>query len=192
MARKSRLDKETVVQAAVDLINRDGVGVLSLGQLAQRLGVQTPSLYNHIDGLPGLQRELALCNARNVADVLTSAAIGRSGADALRAMAQAYRTYIKSAPGLYLSSLRASGNEQEPDRARQAEEERALGVSMAVMASFGLQGDEAIHAVRALRSVVHGFATLEVAGGFGIPLEVDESFRRLIDLLVRGLQRAER
>ncbi|MGB8644293.1 MAG: TetR-like C-terminal domain-containing protein [Anaerolineae bacterium] len=45
-----------------------------------------------------------------------------------------------------------------------------------------------MHAVRALRSVVHGFATLEVAGGFGLPLDCDESFRRLVQMLIKGLQ----
>ena len=63
-----------------------------------------------------------------------------------------------------------------------------MQVGLAVMASLGLQGDDAIHAVRGLRSVVHGFATLEVAGGFGMPLDCDESFRRLIAALIRGLQ----
>ena len=42
----------------------------------------------------------------------------------------------------------------------------------------------------ALRSVIHGFATLEVAGGFGLPLDCDESFRRLIAMLIAGLQEA--
>ena len=37
-------------------------------------------------------------------------------------------------------------------------------------------------------SLVHGFATLEIAGGFGLPLDCDESFRRLVDMFIRGLQ----
>jgi hypothetical protein len=57
------------------------------------------------------------------------------------------------------------------------------------MASFGLQGEDALHAVRALRSLVHGFTTLEVSGGFGMPLDLDESFRRLVDLFIAGLQK---
>ena len=40
--------------------------------------------------------------------------------------------------------------------------------------------------VRAVRSVVHGFATLEAEGGFGLPLDCDESFRRMIDMLIRA------
>jgi hypothetical protein len=61
-------------------------------------------------------------------------------------------------------------------------------IVLLIIGSFGLQGDEAIHAVRGLRSLVHGFATLEVAGGFGLALNCDESFRRLIDALLRGWQ----
>jgi hypothetical protein len=65
--------------------------------------------------------------------------------------------------------------------------DRSVRIVAAVIASFGLQGDDALHAVRALRATVHGFATLEVVGGFGLPLDCDESFRRLILVLVRGL-----
>jgi hypothetical protein len=145
-------------------------------------------LYNHVDGLPGLQRALALRNAQLLGDCLTSAAIGKAEGAGLLAVAQAYRQYIKSNPGLYLASLRASGAQNPPDAELQQAEGRVVAIGLAIMASFGLQGEEAIHAVRALRSVVHGFATLEISGGFGLPLDCDESFQRLITLLLRGLQ----
>jgi len=58
------------------------------------------------------------------------------------------------------------------------------------MASLGLQGEEAVHALRAFRSMVHGFVTLEVAGGFGLPEDCDKSFRRMVDTLIVGLQKA--
>lgn len=188
MPRKIRLDKRAVVQAAADLVNREGIESLSLSRLAHQLGVQSPSLYNHIDGLPDLQRELALLNARALGDWLSNAAIGKAGPELLRAVAQAYRDYIKAFPGLYLASLRAAGAHPQMDAELQAEEARSVKIGLAVMASFGLQGEEAIHSVRGLRSMVHGFATLEIAGGFGLPLDCDESFHRLIQLLMRGLQ----
>lgn len=187
MSRRAGLDKVTVVQAAADLANAEGVDALSLGRLAGRLGVRTPSLYNHIDGLPGLYRELSLLNARRLGECLSNVAIGKAGPDAVFAVAQAYRTHIKESPGLYLASLRASGTQVPVDRDLQAAEERVVQVALAVVASFGLSGDDGLHAVRAVRSVVHGFATLEVAGGFGLPLDCDESFRRLITMLIAGL-----
>ena len=190
MPRRAGLNRAAVVNAAVELVNTSGSEALTLRRLADTLGIQTPSLYNHIEGLPGLQRELALVNVHNLGERLSEAAIGKSGPDALLAVAQAYRDYIKEFPGLYLASLRASGNQPQPDPELQAEEARSLRVGLAVMASFGLEGEDALHAVRGLRSLAHGFATLEIGGGFGLTLDCDESFRRLLEMFVRGLQQS--
>ena len=189
MSPRSNLTKQTVVQAAADLINSEGPEALSLGRLAKELGIRTPSLYNHVNGLPGLMRELSVLNAYNLADRISEAAIGQSGADAVRAIMQAMRTYINEYPGLYLSTLRASGTQQEVNPELEHEEARSVKVGLAVMASFGLEGGDAIHALRGLRSLVHGFATLEVSGGFGIPLDLDESFSRLVGLFITGLEK---
>ena len=192
MARRPGLDRDTVVQAAVDLLDSEGAGTLSLGRLAERLGVQTPSLYNHVEGMPGLLRQLALRNARDLAACMGDAAMGKSGPEAVLAVAEAYRAYIKQHSGLYMASLRAAGAQVQdgspPDAELAEAEARVVRIVLAVLASFGLAGEDAIHAVRGLRSVVHGFATLEVAGGFGLPLDCDESFRRLVGMLVAGLR----
>jgi AcrR family transcriptional regulator len=190
MALKTRvrLDKKAVVQAAVDLLNADGVQALTLSRLAEKLGIQTPSLYNHVDGLAGLQQELAVMNAKMLADQLGEAAIGKSGSDLFMEVSQAFRKYVKEYPGLYMSNLRASGTQQNQDPNLLHEEERAMKIGMAVMSSIGLKGKDAIHGLRAFRSMVHGFATLEAAGGFGLPQDCDESFRRLVSALVTGLQ----
>ena len=44
-----------------------------------------------------------------------------------------------------------------------------------------------IDATRALRSTLHGFVTLELAGDFALPVDVDRSFARLIRGLVTAL-----
>jgi len=189
MSPRSNLTKHTVVQAAADLLNSEGLDALSLNRLAEKLDIRTPSLYNHVDGLPGLMRELSILNARNLAERLNDAAIGQSGPGLVMSVMQAYRSYIKEFTGLYLSTLRVSGMQEEVDAELQQEEARSLKVAMAVMASFGLQGEDALHAVRALRRLVHGFATLEVYGGFGMPLDLDECFHRLVGLFIAGLQK---
>jgi Tetracyclin repressor-like, C-terminal domain len=61
-----------------------------------------------------------------------------------------------------------------------------------VLRGYGLEGDDAIHAARSVRATLHGFVTLEMQDGFGIPLDLDESFKRLIKVLDRGLQSAAR
>ncbi|GAP13918.1 transcriptional regulator, TetR family [Longilinea arvoryzae] len=187
MSPKKRIDKDTVIRTAAAILEKGGADGLSLTRLAEKLGIQTPSLYNHIDGLAGLQRELSLLSARNLANRMEQAAIGRSGSQAILAIAQAYREYIKSAPALYQYTLRASGNRTQKDPELEAVEERSVRIVLVVVESFGLRGDDAIHAVRGLRSLIHGFASLEVAGGFGMPLDCDESFRRLLEIYIRGL-----
>jgi AcrR family transcriptional regulator len=188
MSSKKRLTRTDVTEAAVEILNAEGQDALTLNRLADNLGIRTPSLYNHIDGLPGLHKELAVLNARQLADSLGESAIGKSGSELFMDVAQAFRSYVKGNPGLYLATLRASGTVEQPDPDLMREEERALKVAVAVMSSLGLQGEDAIHAVRAFRSMVHGFATLEVSGGFGMPQDCDESFRRLVRALVAGME----
>jgi AcrR family transcriptional regulator len=190
MPRKAhiRLDKNAVVQAAVKLVNTEGMQALTLSRLAADLGIQTPSLYNHVDGLPGLQKELAVMNAKLLADRLGDAAIGKSGSDLFAAVAQAFRGYVKEFPGLYISTLRSSANQELRGQDLVCEEERVLRVGTAVMSSLGLEGEDAIHGLRAFRSIIHGFATLEIAGGFGFPQDCDESFRRLVHATAAGLR----
>jgi hypothetical protein len=59
-----------------------------------------------------------------------------------------------------------------------------------VLAPYRLSEEEAIHAIRGLRSIVHGFLSLEVAGGFGMPVDLDASFHWLINLYIAGLSRS--
>jgi AcrR family transcriptional regulator len=186
-ARRSRLDRDAVVHAAAGLVNAEGSAALTINRLACELGVQPPSLYNHIAGMDELWRELALLNVQALGDRLTAAAVGRSGPEGVMALAQAYRGYVKAFPGLYQANLRVSGALPQPDPRLQAAEARVTRVALALVESFGLRGEEALHAVRALRSAVHGFATLEAAGGFGLPLDLDESFRRLVETIILGL-----
>jgi AcrR family transcriptional regulator len=192
MSPRAGLDKALIVQAAVDLINNEGIDALTLNRLARKLNVQPPSLYNHIEGLPGLMRELALLNAQQLYTVFANAAVGKSGEDALMSIAQAYRGYIKECPGLYTAGLRAQSSHTSGDSELQKAQEKVVIVAMAVVESFGLSGEDALHAVRGFRSLVHGFATIEISGGFGLPLDCDESFRRLVMMMSKGLQQTPR
>jgi Tetracyclin repressor-like, C-terminal domain len=67
---------------------------------------------------------------------------------------------------------------------------QAAAEVVAVVGGWGIEGDDALHAVRAIRSAVHGFVTIEAAGGFGIPLDLDVSYERLVRTLAAGLDAA--
>ncbi len=186
---RAGLDRTSVIRAAARLVNAEGADALTINRLSRELGVRPPSLYNHIESLAELRRELALLNTTALGDRIIEASIGKSGPAGIRALAHAYRAYIQEFPALYQASLRASRNLNPPDPRLQAAEDRVVRVALAMVASFGLSGEEAVHAVRALRSVVHGFTTLEAAGGFGLSLTLDESFDRLVEMFIRGLEK---
>ena len=65
-----------------------------------------------------------------------------------------------------------------------------VGVVLAVLRGYDLDGDDAIHAARIIRSALHGFVALQSAGGFGIPLDLDQTFERLVTALDVGLRGA--
>jgi AcrR family transcriptional regulator len=181
---RAGLDAEAVVAAAAALADEDGLDQLTLAGLAAALGIRTPSLYAHVGGLGDLRARLGARGAREMASTLQAAAAGRAGVDALRAVAQAYRAYAHAHPGTYGAMQVASDREDN-----QAAGAAAVAVFLAVLEAYGIAGEAAIHAVRAVRSALHGFVALEREGGFGIPLSLDESFATLVAMLDSGLQR---
>jgi len=183
------LSRDVVVEAAAAIADEEGLEALSLSTLASKLGIRTPSLYNHVAGLEALRRELALLGLRELGRRIGRAAIGKTTDEAIFAIAHAYRDFVKERPGLYAATVRSSRLSYPDDPDFEAAEREAFEAVLAVLASYGLRGEDAVHAARGLRSVAHGFATLEVAGGFGIPLDLDESFDRLLRAFVAGLRK---
>jgi len=184
MSHRAGLDQASVVEAAVKLIDEEGIEQLSLGRLAERLGVRTPSLYNHVAGLPGLKHDLTLYCLHDLLDLILRSTVGKSRAEAIFALADAYRAYAREAPGRYALTVQAP---DPGDQEVQALAQQLVDVVRAVLAPYRLSEEEAIHAIRGLRSIVHGFISLEVAGGFAMPVDLDASFHWLINLFISGL-----
>ena len=182
------LDAERVVDAAAGIADAEGLEAVTLARVAGELGVRAPSLYNHVDGRDDVLRAIAVRGVRELTSALREAAVGRSSADALTAAARAYRAYARAHPGRYAATVAAPTRGDEEHRAAASE---AVDVMLAVMRGWDLQGDDAIHAVRALRSAVHGFVAIEAADGFGMAVDVDASFDRLVASLAGGLGEPE-
>ena len=80
---------------------------------------------------------------------LARAAIGKAGDDAITAFADAYRAFAHAHPGLYSATQRAPGPD---DDELHAAADGVVETIVAVLAAYGLEGDDAVHTVRALRS----------------------------------------
>ena len=178
------LDRARVVDAAVAIADADGLDAVTLARVAAALGVRSPSLYNHVAGRDGLVNGVAVRATRELGTALRRAATGRSGAEAVAAVAAAQRAYARAHPGRYAATVTAPAPGDAEHEAAAAD---AVDVLTSVFGGMGLADDELIHAVRALRSAVHGFVALEAAGGFGLAVDRDASFDRLVGALATGI-----
>ncbi len=185
MARRVGLTREDVIGAAAAIADANGIEQLNVAAVAQRLGVRSPSLYHHVPGVEGLRRALALHGAARLREALAAAARGRRGRPALVAAARAYRSFARRHPG-QLSAMLPAPRPDEDD-----ELYRALAGPVADLArmlgEIGVEGDAAIHVVRALRSYLHGFVDLERRGGFGMPQKLEVSFERGLQMIIDGI-----
>lgn len=184
-AKRRWLTREIVVETAVEMADVAGdVNAVTLSAVARTLNVRAPSLYNHVRGIDDLRQQMALYGVRRLIGDLQDASAGLTGRQALAAVAAAYRSFAQRHVGIYALTIEAP----DADNAELAEAaQRLLQILLLILASIGVEGDDALHAVRGLRALLHGFVSLEVAEGFKMPLEREESFRRAVNTFVKGL-----
>jgi AcrR family transcriptional regulator len=182
---RAGLTQSRVVDEAEQLADEAGGSHVSLAAIAGRLGVQVPSLYKHVAGLPALRSLMEARAKSELAEVLGRSAVGVSSDDAVDRLAVAYRDWAQRHPGRYEFTLRAPAPD---DPASLEASDRASRVIFDALAGYGLSGDDAVDATRAVRAALHGFVALEAAGGFGLPRDVDRSFERLVRALTLSLR----
>ena len=175
---RAGLTRDRVVAEAAAVADEVGLDRLTLAAVAERFGVALPSLYKHVRGLDGLRRDLAVSSLRQLHAELSRATVGRAGRDALLGLAVAYRRFAQAHPGAYAATTRGP----DPDDQEHLEiTSDTLAVVFAVLAGYGIEGDDAVDATRALRAAMHGFVSLEAGEGFRIPQDLDRSYERLVD-----------
>lgn len=182
MARKRGLDHEAVVDAGFAILDREGADGVTLRAVADLLEVQSPSLYSHVAGLPGLLDDLALAATEAFGQALRDSAVGVAGDDAVRAFAAAYRRWATAHPARYDLTLRSV---DRPER-------RTAGIGAVetmdtILAHYGLSSREASRVGRSLRASLHGFVTLQAADALGRG-DHDASFEAVVDLFLDGLR----
>src|SRR5882757_1423676 len=178
------LSPDAVVDAAVAVIDSDGPEALSLAAIASRTGVATPSLYKHVSSLDALRGRVQLRVITELGDALAEAVLGRSTDDAVRALMNAYRDYAVTHPNRYA----ALPQQPRPEPELAAASNRVIEVIFAVLRGYGLEGSAGIHTTRCVRAAMHGFASLQISGGFRLAEDIDESHRLLVALVAAGLR----
>jgi AcrR family transcriptional regulator len=182
---RAGLTAENIVAAGAEMADELGYSNLNLGLVAKRLGVRAPSLYKRLDGLADLQHRIATLAMAELSDVTRDAVAGRAGRDALSAMATALRGYVAAHPGRYSATIGAEFTGAGDPLLKEAT--RVIDLIAAVLRGYGIGERDMVHAIRAVRCTLHGFAILQATNAFQWSGDVDDSFEALIAFIDRGL-----
>ncbi|MGI5131760.1 TetR/AcrR family transcriptional regulator [Pseudonocardia sp. CA-107938] len=185
MVVRAGLTTAKVVDIALEVIDEHGLDGLTLAIVAKRAGVATPSLYNHVASLGELRGHVGVRLLDEMTGRFTAAVLGLSGDAAVEALAHEYRAYVQEHPKRYA----AMPMDPMHDPLQQAAGTQLVQVMLATLRGYGLTGSAAIHATRRLRVIVHGFASIESGGGFGLPEGLDDTYDQLIRMYLDDLRR---
>src|SRR3954468_5629229 len=184
--RPAKLSRDAIVNAALTFLDRDGWDALTINALATQLGTKGPSLYNHVDSLDDLRRNVRMRVIEDIIGMLNTVGDGRTRDDAVVAMASAYRSYAHHHPGRYsaLTRMPLGGDAPEYTAATRAAAEPVI----AVLASFGLEGEDGFFAALEFWSALHGFVLLEMTGVMDA-IDTDAVFTDMVLRLAVGMER---
>jgi AcrR family transcriptional regulator len=180
---RAGVNADTVVAEAMAIVDEIGLTRLTLAAVADRVGVASPSLYAHVNGLSELRVLIRRAILEQMSDTIRSVLAGETGEAAVLALLHGVRDYARNYPFRYLAM--APQTLADPALADAAAGLLALYTS--VLQSFDLKDADAMHAMRSIRAASYGFVNLELSGAFGPGEDMDESFRRLTEMVVDSL-----
>lgn len=159
-----------IVAAARELLEDEGYDALSMRRLADKLGIQAPSLYKHLPDKGALETALIAAGFEEWGAEFEKAAAER---DPLTALVKAYREFARAHPHLYrLMTERPLDRDRLPDGL----EDRTAAP---IVAAAGGDGDLA----RAMWAFAHGMTILELNSRFPAGADLDAAWKRGVDAL---------
>jgi AcrR family transcriptional regulator len=176
---RANLNKEKIFEAAARLANERGFAALSLKDIAAHFGVKPPSLFKHVRDLAEIKDALAISGMTKLRDAVVKIT-AQTLPKRLSLILHAYRDFARKFPGEY-DAFQETHVVRSPAVYKLGEEVLAV-FSGALPERY--TPAEKIHALRFIRSSLHGFVTLEKNDGFGLDADVRESFVRMTKQLV--------
>jgi AcrR family transcriptional regulator len=189
MPRRSFFTKEVILKVALEIVDESSINELSINALARKLGIQPPSVYNHLKNLEDLKIQVSVAVHVEISALIKKAVKGKDSRKAVLVMAETWRDYALKYPGRYkLSSVFPT---------KESDEWQSVFIGLRDFTAFTIENaytisdTDARSAARAIRSIIHGFVMFELSDGWSQVIEIDESFRKSIELLMKGLELTE-
>lgn len=161
MARAG-LTRALIIDAGAQLADARGFEAVTLAELARQFSVKLASLYSHLKNSDDLKTGIALLALDTLADRAADCVAGRSGKDALIALANVHRDFAREHPGLF----QAARHPLDAETAATSGGARLSRLNQAMLRGYALSEANRVHATRLLGSFFLGFSLLEMAGSF--------------------------
>jgi AcrR family transcriptional regulator len=150
-SRRERLSRDRIIDAAVRIMDREGLDALTMRRIGRELGVEAMSLYNHVrdkeDILDGIcQHVLAEFRVFDVADWAEAARLG----------GREYRRLLRDHPGVITLMTERKSAFTNPESLRGYE------FALDVFHRAGLTGADVVKAFHAFGGYILGFVTMEL------------------------------
>jgi len=186
MSAKIGINHDMIVNTALDLAEGRGMESVTMANIARELGIKPPSLYNHIKGLDEIRLAMAIKAQNLLYNHLKEAVNGKeSGPESVKEMGKAYLSFAHQYPGLYEASLLAPDQGVSDDN---QSAESIIDLTLKALSVYSLKQEELIHAVRGLRSILHGIADLDRKGGFKLQVGLIDSLEVILETFLNGLK----
>ena len=176
------LSRGRILDAALELVDKEGIGALTMRRLGGELGVNPMSIYHH---LPGKDAVISGLVDLVFSGMRVHYSDGSSWQDRVRAWAEAYRSLVRSHPNLVLEIVANAA----------AATEAVLLVNEPLYGALDESGLPPAEVVRVADSVVdfvHGFALAEGAQPPGHHFDRRELLERLEAGVADGLPATSR
>jgi len=179
-----RLTKEIVIQTAAEIADKDGLAGVSLKAVAEKLAIRTPSLYNHIDSLDGLLREMAHRGMREMNARMLQAAVGQSGDAAIKSVSTAYLEYMIAHPGVY-EAIQWALWHGSAETAEIFEQYKSLLVKLIL--SCRLKNPDTGEILNVLTGFLHGYCTMQLGEAIKNPEGAVRGLEMALDTVLLGI-----
>lgn len=179
------LTTEALVDAAVQVVQQDGVDALGISRVARELGIKPASMYNHIESGDALARAVAHeGTGRLLAALKSDASNTLEPSEHFRRLVHGTRRWVRANASLYALMARV-----EPDYTDgiPPQDRDLLGLFALPLRRLGVAKKERVHALRSIRSAIHGFVLLESSGQFQLAEDAEQSFEWMVEALLRGM-----
>ena len=155
--RREPLTRGRIIEAAMRLMDTEGLEAVTMRRMGRELGVEAMSLYNHVadkeDILSGVvEAVMAEYEFPPASDDWRETA---------RGAARSWRTILKGHPNV----ITLMSEQRQP--AHTLEALRPMDHALGILASRGLGPEETVRAFRAFGGFIQGFVLAEIANMFG-------------------------